>query len=336
MTRPSSSRNIFLAPRSNETAYQNYISSMQGKPRSEIAPFLTGEELEQLGDRQRFFIWGCQPGLKSKWDKLELGDYILFYKQGKFIAVGELLFKKYSEALAEKMWPKNEETNEPWSCVFFVDNLRDISVSIQNFNEMTAYNGKSGYKFDRVQGFMRVDKMDQILQKYGTADNFIATMESGISTEDAEEIIQLAKESPKKISKEGIARFDELTRNRTDEELRLAIEGHIAAVRGKIPEKVRHTYMAIKRRKTMVKDMKEYKGNKCQMCGFTFKKPDGSYYTEAAHVVAISDLKPGVDSPENILILCANHHKMLDYDAIKYLGADEYMEYGTLKKLLVS
>ena len=116
-------RNIFLAPRSNETAYKNYISSMQGIPRTTITPFLTDTELVGLGDRISFHIWGCQPSLENRWRQMNDGDFVMFYSHGKFISVGKLIFKKKSEGLALKLWPPSTNSQKPWSCVFFVDSL---------------------------------------------------------------------------------------------------------------------------------------------------------------------------------------------------------------------
>src|SRR5580692_1152494 len=108
-------RSLFLAPRSNETAYKNYISSMQGIPRSTVEPYLTASELAQLGDKNFFHIWGCQPSLEKRWDQMSLGDYVMFYARGKFISVGRLSFKKKSDGLALALWPKSSDSHEPWS-----------------------------------------------------------------------------------------------------------------------------------------------------------------------------------------------------------------------------
>lgn len=51
-------------------------------------------------------------------------------------------------------------------------------------------------------------------------------------------------------------------------------------------------------------------GFKCQMCGCKIQKKDG-FYIEAAHIVAKSD--GGHEVPENLLILCPNHHKEFDH-----------------------
>ena len=49
---------------------------------------------------------------------------------------------------------------------------------------------------------------------------------------------------------------------------------------------------------------------KCQLCGFTFKKRDGSYYAEVAHIRPLNE--EGLDNSSNMLVLCPNHHKILD------------------------
>jgi hypothetical protein len=58
-----------------------------------------------------------------------------------------------------------------------------------------------------------------------------------------------------------------------------------------------------------------YQG-RCQRCGFTFQKPDGTQYAEAAHLRPISLREADLDVKDNILILCPNHHKMLDFGAM--------------------
>jgi predicted restriction endonuclease len=57
---------------------------------------------------------------------------------------------------------------------------------------------------------------------------------------------------------------------------------------------------------------------------------NGKYYSEAARIIPISSDKVGVDSPENIWILCANHHKMLDTGAIKAVGKSKVEVSGKL------
>jgi len=58
---------------------------------------------------------------------------------------------------------------------------------------------------------------------------------------------------------------------------------------------------------TLLKELHDYK---CQVCEFNFRKEDGSYYAEVGHIVALEN--GGTDTPDNMAVLCPNHHKILD------------------------
>ena len=60
---------------------------------------------------------------------------------------------------------------------------------------------------------------------------------------------------------------------------------------------------------------------KCQICGTRLVKKDGSFYAEGAH---INPKRAGApDTPDNLLILCPNHHKEFD------LGKREVVEHNS-------
>jgi len=83
-------KQLFLAPRSNETAYSNFTSTLKdGVPYSRVEQFLTDSEKKTLANQNLLFIWGCQPALKDKWDKIQVGDYVLFYHHYKFVILGD-------------------------------------------------------------------------------------------------------------------------------------------------------------------------------------------------------------------------------------------------------
>lgn len=66
-----------------------------------------------------------------------------------------------------------------------------------------------------------------------------------------------------------------------------------------------------KRDNKTVAQLKYIRDFKCQICSTQIKKKDGSYYIEAAHI--IPKYNNGKETPDNILILCPNHHKEFDY-----------------------
>ena len=67
----------------------------------------------------------------------------------------------------------------------------------------------------------------------------------------------------------------------------------------------------VKRYKSIVNMLKQKHGYKCQICGQSFQMDNEKYYCEAHHLIPISE--DGSQSPENVIILCANHHRMFHY-----------------------
>lgn len=323
-------RRIFLAPRSNETAYKNYMSSMQGKPLEDFLPFLSSDEAASLRGNERYFVWGCQPSLRSRWEQMEFGDYVFFYAHGRFISVGTLRFKKFSEDLALSLWPKSDTSGEPWSCVFFVENVQEIDLPLTEFNDVT------GYSLKALQGFMQISSENavrNIVSKYGSTEGFVASLTSGMDEKTLSEVVAIASKSSSDVTVEDKAKLDNLTRDRSPEEIEELVRRYAERQQGKTPEQVEKLSKSYRRNVGMVKILKEKYENKCQICGFTFKTSKGTYYSEAAHIIPISDATTGVDSPDNIWILCANHHKMLDRGAIQAVDRNRYRQDGNTYEL---
>lgn len=67
----------------------------------------------------------------------------------------------------------------------------------------------------------------------------------------------------------------------------------------------------VKRYRNIVNKKKKECGCRCQICGLTFLMDNGNYYCEAHHLIPISE--DGSQCLENVIILCANHHRMFHY-----------------------
>lgn len=65
----------------------------------------------------------------------------------------------------------------------------------------------------------------------------------------------------------------------------------------------------------VTKWVKEHYGYACQACGITVRGRDFPY-AEGAHVRPLGRPHLGPDTTENVLCLCPNHHRMLDYGGI--------------------
>ncbi len=73
----------------------------------------------------------------------------------------------------------------------------------------------------------------------------------------------------------------------------------------------------IKRYQAIVNKLKKKYQGKCQFknCGFSFVKKNGELYSEAHHLIPLA--QGGSQNPSNVVILCANHHRMLHYAKVR-------------------
>ncbi len=85
---------------------------------------------------------------------------------------------------------------------------------------------------------------------------------------------------------------------------------------GEHSSRVELTVSRIVRDTSLARKLKAMHGNACQICGLSIKLPDGSGYVEAHHVVPLGKPHNGADAPENIVVVCPNHHAMLDLGCI--------------------
>lgn len=168
---------IFLAPRSNETSYKNFLSTIEnGVDKSIVEPHLDEIGKKALASYDKVFVWGNKETKKSSWDKMELNDLVLFYKgregderEGKFLYAGKLLYKQHSKDLGLALWPP-KTGEEPWTCVFFLKDLRPIYIPISELADLSGYSRNF-----IVQGFMPLNDegVQNVLNKFGNIDAFL-------------------------------------------------------------------------------------------------------------------------------------------------------------------
>lgn len=78
-------------------------------------------------------------------------------------------------------------------------------------------------------------------------------------------------------------------------------------------DRVETTRSRVIRNTDLTHDMKRMYDYSCQVCGETRRGPEGDPYAEAHYIRPLGRPHEGPDEPENILVLCPNHHADFDY-----------------------
>jgi hypothetical protein len=159
----------FIAPRSGEKSYQNFLSSIKhGVPYEKIESLLANEGRKILSNQKIIYAWGNRASRSASWQKMEPGDFVLFYAHRKLVSVGRVIYKQQSRDLALAMWPPDEKGN-PWEYTFFLDNIKSFEIPMRFFNDLVGW--QSNYV---VQGFHEIDKtrIQRINEKFSTIENF--------------------------------------------------------------------------------------------------------------------------------------------------------------------
>jgi 5-methylcytosine-specific restriction endonuclease McrA len=101
----------------------------------------------------------------------------------------------------------------------------------------------------------------------------------------------------------------EILRDLTDEKRKKLIE-ELKALTPSMPQQVVINGKTYDRDNKTIATLKILRDFKCQICGNSILKKNGERYIEAAHIKRKSE--KGSETPDNILVLCPNHHKEFD------------------------
>lgn len=288
-------KNIFLAPRSNETSHKNFDSTiLGGRPYSFVEPYLSEEEKKILSGSETVSVWGNKEALRSRWEKMQPGDYILFYAHGVFYYSARVVLTTHNEELARKLWPVDED-GAPWPCLFFVDQLTETKIPIKVVQELAEYEPT----WNRVQGFMmlRESGTAAIVEKFGSVETFLGQTPETYTIID--NIIEREKDEIVEGTKEEEVDTETLLREAT-------------AYRDQGPSHIIQTTTSKKRleNKAQKRKIAQIEGYACQICNWSLEwknsKGEPSYRIDIDHI--IDKAQGGGEEASNLWALCPNCH----------------------------
>lgn len=88
-----------------------------------------------------------------------------------------------------------------------------------------------------------------------------------------------------------------------------------------VPARVPTTISRILRDPAIVAALKRKYSFRCQLCSIRLELKSG-FYCEAHHICPLGKPHNGPDSESNLIIVCPNHHVLLDYAAIRLMRTD--------------
>ncbi len=83
-----------------------------------------------------------------------------------------------------------------------------------------------------------------------------------------------------------------------------------------LPQRVLVDTYRILRDTDLARRIKLLHGNRCQVCGEVLQLEPSVTYSEAHHIRALGSPHFGPDTGANIIVVCPNHHALLDFGAI--------------------
>ncbi len=247
-------------------------------------------ELDKLYQEESVLVWGLVPGKQNDkdWENLNLEDIVIFVPSNDNLIVTHVTYKMINEKLSKVLWGTEDKTEKTWERIFFVRLVSVLELRKRALLSQLGYSDR-----DNLQGHR--DVTERFIEAYGSLDEFNRTY-SDLKIE----LEELNQETSEKFIDSVLP-----SKNRQG-----ALKEKIAESEREQTEYVELKGRRIKRNQLIVAYVKEKASYKCQACGFSFTKKDGSKYVEAAHIKQLA--KSHMDTLENLVALCPNCHKKFD------------------------
>ncbi len=292
--------NVLLQPASGREAVKHFADTVnEGVSSSIILNNLDKSSVvPNLLHRQK--VWGIVPTIdgrsRSEWNRLQNGDFTLFYFGGKFRFLARVSGKLHSPVLADALWGK-DDTGRTWEYIYFIDEgkLLDLAFepSVIGYKQNYILRGAtlpSGEKATAMLNYIERDGgglLDpEVIEPSDRSERIVNERAYRLRTpQEAEEQIKaLSKETEKYEVKERVRIAKSLSQN--------------------------------PRFSRLVKEKAAYICEVCQAKPFIQKS--GLPYAEAHHLNELSVAR--LDSPHEMICVCPTCHRVLHY------GSDESLK----------
>jgi hypothetical protein len=300
--------NLFLVPTTDSRARENFERTVGRRvPLSALKGLSPAASKLARSRRNVLRAWGTKPGKDDinvgTWRAMEPGDWVLFYFDGFFPVCGRVLLREHSPPVARRLW--GEDEGQTWEYMYLLDEVREVDIPRLALVERLNYKPRS-----YPRGFSRVNRDLDV--EFGSVESLLTDL-AGVG-HGFQSAIGAAKAGDEDAAVLAVDQLDQMS----DRALQASLDTFLAS---EPPAVRREIIKRIKRNRKLVRELKRLYDGKCQVCEFTFEKSKGGHYCEAAHLRPISLREADLDIRDNLVVLCPNHHKMLDYGAMS-IGFD--------------
>ncbi|MBM3418644.1 MAG: hypothetical protein FJY17_06975 [Bacteroidetes bacterium] len=166
---------IFISPNSGEQNSEKFIKNeFGGYSFIDVRPFLSEQDTDHLKQFSDLYFWGNKPSSKAKWEKMQKGDWILFYSKRTIRSYGKLIYKTRNSKLAEAMWGFTKAENGGdvlWEYIFFYEKPKSSSIPFRILSSLAGYSENFV-----VQGLLpyKEEGTMNIINQFGGIDNFLS------------------------------------------------------------------------------------------------------------------------------------------------------------------
>jgi len=161
---------VILQPAGNQGGREHYVDTVANLVDITSCSSLVAPQVQRLLETAHpsgfAGMWGVVPGQNDvnvgKWNRVSVGDVVLFAADKKIRSSAVVASKFTSERLAKHLWGLNPD-GVAWKYMYSLDEIRPLDISYEEFNEVV------GYKSNNViQGFtvMDVEKSSLFLDHF--------------------------------------------------------------------------------------------------------------------------------------------------------------------------
>lgn len=199
---------LFLAPCSNDDAYAHLRDTVIRRVPTETV----NESSDQGFNHDVVSVWGNREGTKSSWEKIDEGDFLLFYRQGEYVYGAEIIDTEKNTELAKELWP--DDDGDPWKYIIYLKEPFRMNLSQDEINDLADYSDNYN-----LMGFQSLNDegVSNIGIRYGGVREFLQEKKTGPASPetnfinyhaDEEEVFTEADEPDYSISVDVAEKLD--------------------------------------------------------------------------------------------------------------------------------